>query len=246
MKKFGLVGFPLTHSFSRKHFTEKFEKEGITDCVYSNYEMETANALPLLVRDNPDIVGLNVTIPHKQNVLMYLSELDDSAQKVGAVNVIKVSRGEMIGYNSDYYGFKQSLANFLPEKFQSGIKALVLGTGGASKAVLAALADMNISYQVVSRTPKGKTISYADLNAEIISGVNIIINSTPLGTFPNIDACPDIPYELLTEEHYLFDLVYNPAETLFMKKGLEKGAKVKNGLEMLQLQAEKSWEIWNS
>lgn len=242
---FGLIGFPLGHSFSKKYFTAKFEKENITDCRYETFELPDITSLPSLIARNPDLRGLNVTIPHKEAVLPFLNELDQSAESVGAVNVIKVTdNNKLIGYNSDYYGFKSSLETWLPSDVR-GYKALVLGTGGAAKAVAAALQELNIPYQYVSRQNNGQIISYNDLSADTINDHLLIINTTPLGMAPKTETCPPLDYEAITENHFLYDLVYNPEETLFMKKGNEKGAKTKNGLEMLHLQAEKSWEIWN-
>lgn len=246
MNVYGLIGYPLSHSFSKKYFTEKFAKEGIKDCVYENYELKTIDLFPGLIQSQENLRGLNVTIPYKQDVIPFLSSLDISAERVGAVNVIKVMQdGRLIGFNSDYYGFRESLLKFLPENHAS-MKALVLGTGGASKAVIAALEEMDIVAQYVSRTAKEGVWAYSDIDVSVLTNHQIVINTTPLGMSPKIDAAPDLPYEALTENHYLFDLVYNPEETLFMKKGLEQGANVKNGLEMLHLQAEKAWEIWRA
>lgn len=247
MKQFGLIGFPLSHSFSKKYFSEKFEKEGIQDCDYELFEIEKIEGLPeLLNRLSPELQGLNVTIPHKQVVIPFMNEMDPVASKIGAVNVIKVlDDGSLKGYNSDYYGFLNSLKGFVDVQL-SGLKALVLGTGGASKAVLAALEDSSVEYQLVSRNRKAGQLAYEDLTEEIVRGHKLIINTTPLGMYPNVDAAPAIPYRAIGSQHYLFDLVYNPEETLFMKKGRENGAKALHGLEMLIGQAEKAWEIWNS
>jgi len=242
MKRFGLIGFPLTHSFSKRYFAEKFAKENIVDAQYDNYEMHDARSLLQVISEHPDLQGVNVTIPHKESVLSLLNEIDEAAQRIGAVNVIRIRNGKLKGFNSDYYGFKNSLVSFLNGQ---KVKALVLGTGGAAKAVVTALEDLSIEYSFVSRQSGGTHYSYDDLDEEIIRDHHLIINTTPLGMFPKTDACPDLPYEALTPNHFLYDLIYNPEETLFMKKGLEKEAKVKNGLEMLVLQAEKAWEIWN-
>ena len=244
MNVFGLIGYPLTHSFSKKYFTEKFEKENIPNCVYELFEIETVDLFPNLINSNPDVKGFNVTIPHKQNIIPFLSRLDDSAKFVGAVNVIKKeTNGDWVGYNSDYYGFMESLKRFLPTNF-SGIKALILGTGGAAKAVEAALKTLKIPYIQVSREARGEIISYQDVDSTFIQNHKLIVNTTPLGMYPKVDSAPDLPYESITNEHYLFDLVYNPAETLFLKKGKDNGANTQFGLEMLHLQAEKAWEIW--
>ena len=247
MKKYGLIGFPLSHSFSKKYFTEKFEKMGLSEThEYKLFELLDIQELPQLLKNEPNLKGLNVTIPHKQAVMPFLDSLDASAEKVGAVNVIKfMEDGRLIGYNSDYYGFKTSLEDFLSEVNMSSIKALVLGNGGAGKAVVAALKDLGIDYKTVSRTKSEENISYDEIFT-IIADYQLIINCSPVGTYPKSDQCPDIPYESLTENHFLYDLVYNPLETLFLQKGKEKGAKIHNGLRMLHLQAEKAWEVWNS
>ncbi len=244
MKQFGLIGYPLSHSFSKKYFSEKFERASITDAQYALYELKSLLDFKVWMNSVPNLKGLNVTIPYKQDVIPFLDRLNDKAKAIGAVNVIKKeSDGTYTGYNSDYYGFKLSLEDFLGNTLPK--KALVLGTGGASKAVIVALQDMGITYQYVSRTASGFTWGYEDLTKELIAEHLLIINTTPLGMSPNVDQCPPIPYGAIGQEHRLYDLVYNPSETLFMKKGLEQGASVKNGLDMLILQAEKAWEIWN-
>jgi shikimate dehydrogenase len=244
MKNFGLIGFPLTHSFSKKYFTEKFEHLGLADThQYDLYEMQNVDFLERFIAEKDHLIGLNVTIPHKLNVQRFLHHIDPAAQKIGAVNVIKVMPDKTLkGYNSDYYGFKKSLEAFLNHK--KDIKALVLGTGGASRAVMVALADLGIPYQLVSRQNADTTLSYQEAN-ELLASHCLVVNCTPLGTFPNTHTCPALDYSQLTPHHYLYDLVYNPAETLFLQKGKEAGAAIINGYEMLVLQAEKSWEIWN-
>ncbi|MCK8494395.1 shikimate dehydrogenase [Spirosoma sp. RP8] len=246
MTRYGLIGFPLTHSFSQRYFTEKFLREGIENSRYDLFEMaDVGDSLPDLLT-MPGLRGLNVTIPHKQAVLPYLDRLDSSAQKVGAVNVIKLeSDGTKTGYNSDYYGFRQSVTDWLASLGRStnGLQALVLGTGGASKAVLVALSDLGISYRSVSRTKTADNASYDEL-PELISDYALIINCSPVGTYPHTNEAPALPYDKLTDRHLLYDLVYNPAETQFMKHGLERGAAVMNGYQMLVLQAEKAWAIW--
>ncbi|SOE20955.1 shikimate dehydrogenase [Spirosomataceae bacterium TFI 002] len=243
MKKYGLIGFPLTHSFSKKYFTEKFEKIGLSHThQYDLYEIENATDLLEILNSNPEIDGINVTIPHKQSVMPLLSSLDQSAEKVGAVNVIKKTSNGLIGYNSDYYGFRKSLLDFLNGAKVSN--AMILGYGGAAKAVKAVLKDLGIFVTVVSRQASDTAISYEEANS-LLSLHHLIINCSPVGTYPNADQCPSINYKSLSTNHFLFDLVYNPTETLFMKNGLEMGAKVKNGYDMLVHQAEKSWEIWN-
>jgi shikimate dehydrogenase len=244
MKIYGLIGYPLGHSFSKKYFTEKFEQMGISDThAYELFELADIQSFPQLIASQPGLSGLNVTIPHKQAVMPFLDALDASAEKVGAVNVIKIGEdGKLIGYNSDYYGFKTSLEEFIPPN--TALRALVLGNGGAAKAVIAALNDLSIPYRIVSRSKSEDNLGYEDLATEI-GNYQLIINSSPVGTYPKADVCPGIPYEQLTTEHYLYDLVYNPVQTLFLQKGEAQGAKTHNGLKMLHLQAEKAWEIWN-
>lgn len=246
MRVFGLVGYPLSHSFSKRYFFEKFEKENIRDAIYQNFEIPTIQDFPQIIRDNPTLSGLNVTIPYKQEVMPYLTHLDKSAESVGAVNVIKPGpNGELKGYNSDYYGFMESLKRFLPTKCKD-MRALILGTGGAAKAVEAALKTLEIPYVYVSREEKTNGLTYDQLEQEDLKDYSLIVNTTPLGMFPKVENCPSLKYHQITNDHFLFDLVYNPEVTLFMKRGIQYGAKAKNGLEMLQLQAEKAWEIWNS
>jgi shikimate dehydrogenase len=248
MNLFGLIGYPLTHSFSKKYFTEKFEKEGIKDCKYDLFEIKDIQDFRSILKSNPELNGLNVTIPHKEAVMQFLDELDEPVKKIKAVNVIKIQNGKLKGYNSDYHGFRRSLENFLAEgkTTTSEIKALVLGTGGASKAVKAALEDLNISYKTVSRNKGQADLTYSEIDKEVIATYKLIINTTPLGMYPSLDASPDLPYDKMNKDYFLFDLVYNPEETLFMKKGKAQGARTKNGMEMLILQAEKAWSIWNS
>ncbi len=243
MRKFGLIGKTLKHSFSKKYFTEKFEKEGIADTSYELFELEAIDEFPELLATHPELVGLNVTLPYKEPVMQFLTELDQSAKLVGAVNVIKINQGMLTGYNSDYFGFKQSLEQFI----DTGVdKALVLGTGGSSKAVIAALKALNIEFKLVSRTGGESRISYEELKTgNYVQQAKLIVNTTPLGMFPNTEQAADLPYAQIGPSHFVFDLVYNPEETLLMKLARTNGAKVKNGLEMLYLQAEKSWEIWN-
>jgi len=246
MKTFGLIGYPLGHSFSKKFFTEKFENEGLSNHQYVNFEIDSIAKFPSIFDMYDNICGLNCTIPYKQQIMAFLNEIDEEAQKVGAVNTIKpikTSEGiRLKGYNTDIIGFEQSLKPMLTYKHQ---KALILGTGGASKAVKHVLAKMGIQYLSASIENDlfENEIRYDSINRSIIEERLIIINATPLGTFPKIDNCPSIPYEKITSEHVLFDLVYNPNETLFLKKGQLKGAKTKNGLEMLHLQAKAAWEI---
>lgn len=241
--RFGLIGKPLSHSFSESYFTEKFRKLGLSNYQYGLYQLETIEELLPLIKKIPDLTGLNVTIPYKKEVLAFLDEISPKSEAIGAVNVIKIDGNKLSGYNTDYYGFKTSLLNWLPESWKG--KALVLGTGGASLAVTTALTDSNITFQTVSRNTGTDLITYQQAkDLDILSTHELIINTTPLGMQPDIQTTPDLDYEKIGPNHYLFDLVYNPATTTFMKNGLSKGAKVKNGLEMLELQAEKAWEIW--
>lgn len=248
MKKLGLIGYPLGHSFSKKYYVDKMEKESIVDIDYDLYPIPSITAFPsLFAAGNTEFVGCNVTIPYKQSVIPYLQELSDEATEIGAVNCITLQHlpsgeSKLVGYNTDAYGFEKSLRrHWDPEKHD---KALILGNGGAAKAVLFVLKKLGISAQLVSRTKSEIAISYEELSTEIIAGTHLIINCTPLGTFPNVDACPPIPYDAIGQDHYLYDLIYNPEETLFLKQGRIKGAVTKNGYEMLVLQADKNWEIW--
>jgi shikimate dehydrogenase len=246
MNLFGLIGYPLSHSFSKKYFTEKFEKENIKDNKYELFEIKDIAELPQIIKNNPELKGLNVTIPHKESVIKYLDAVDDSVKKIKAVNVISVGPDKKLtGHNSDYYGFKGSLQKFLPHDIQS-MQALVLGSGGSAKAVRATLEDIGIPYQIVSRRKEGANLSYEEVDKDVIGNYKLIINTTPVGMYPHIKDSPFLPYPSLTKEHYLFDLIYNPQETLFLLKGKARGARTKGGLEMLYLQAEKAWEIWNS
>lgn len=245
--KYGLIGYPLGHSFSRGYFNEKFKAEGI-DAEYLNFEIPTIDDFIEVVESNPDLKGLNVTIPYKEQVINYLDELAPDARQIGAVNVIQIIRQpkgkvKLVGHNSDVIGFTQSIDPLLKPHHH---KALVLGTGGASKAVFHGLKSLGIEPTYVSRTPKDPSyLTYSQLTPEVMAGHTVIVNTTPLGMYPKADACPDIPYNLLTADHLLYDVVYNPDETLFMKRGQAQGATVKNGLEMLLLQAFAAWEIWN-
>jgi len=244
LKLFGLIGYPLTHSFSKKYFAEKFQREHITDCAYENFPLTSIEEFPSLIKSQPPLAGLNVTIPYKELVIPYLDELNEVAKEIGAVNAIKISEGKLSGFNTDAFGFMQSLTKQIEPHHR---RALILGTGGSSKAVAFGLKKMGIQFHFVSRNPEfDYELSYGDLDKDAVRQYRIIINTTPMGMFPNADVCPPIPYEYLTGSHLLFDLVYNPEETLFLQKGKEMHAKTKNGLEMLQLQAEMSWEIWNS
>ncbi len=243
MKTFGLLGKNIDYSFSRGYFKDKFETNKL-DCTYTNFDLETIKDFELLKTTSNLLSGLNVTIPYKEAVLPYLDAIDSEALEIGAVNTIKIKNGKLTGYNTDHYGFKNSLKPHLKPHHK---KALILGTGGASKAVAFALKSLGIKFDYVSRSQsKTVTYTYESLAINGIENYQIIINCTPLGTFPEIDTCPAIPYESINSNHLLFDLIYNPAETLFLKNGKSKNATIINGLKMLQLQAEKSWEIWNS
>ncbi|MGB0882314.1 MAG: shikimate dehydrogenase family protein, partial [Vicingaceae bacterium] len=244
-KQYGLIGQSLKHSFSEKYFENKFEKDNILDSSYKLYEIENINLFPKLLQNTPSLIGLNVTIPYKEIILPFLSDIDAKAKDIGTINTIKISNNgkTLKGYNTDYYGFKKSLKPFLDINHE---RALIFGTGGASKTVKYVLNELNIKCLLVSRNPtKDDEISYDDVNEYVIKHHQIIINTTPVGMFPNINDFPKFDYENLTSKHLLYDLIYNPEETVFLKKGREKGAITLNGLQMLKLQAEKSWEIWH-
>lgn len=247
IKKYGLIGYPLSHSFSKKYFTEKFTKENLHGCSFELYSIPDINDIRIIIRDNISLLGLSVTIPYKKSVIPLLDTLDETAVKTDAVNSIKITiqSGKIIltGYNTDIFGFEQSLFKMPVQNIKN---ALVLGTGGAASAVEWVLNKHEISYLKVSRNPSNKNeISYAQITDELISEHKLIVNTTPLGMFPDITGYPEIPYHAITSGHVLFDLTYNPETTEFLKKGQARGAAIKNGLEMLHLQAEKSWEIWN-
>ncbi|MBY0244732.1 MAG: shikimate dehydrogenase [Sphingobacteriaceae bacterium] len=243
MNTFGLIGFPLSHSFSKKYFTEKFQTNKIENCTYELFPIENAAEMLDLVRSNSSIKGLNVTIPHKVSVLPYLTKLDEAAKEIGAVNCIQFVDNERIGYNTDAYGFEMSLCPLLENHHQ---KALIFGNGGAAKAVKYVLKKLGIDFLVVGRNPEQGCMLYEEITANILSNYTILINTTPLGMMPNENTCPPISYSDLSEKHLAYDLVYNPLETLFLTQAKAQGAKTKNGLEMLHLQAERSWEIWNT
>jgi shikimate dehydrogenase len=247
MRKFGLIGFPLGHSFSKLYFSNKFMSESIQDCSYDNYEIEELSLLKNIISDDPEICGLNVTIPYKSEVFSYLDFVDDEAVAVGAVNVLKIERtGKkpfVKGFNTDIFGFKKALTPQIDVRKIN--KAIVLGTGGSSKAVTYVLKNLDIEITHVSRSPGENSISYSDLTDDILHEHKLIVNTTPLGMYPNINAKPRLNYSCLTESHILFDLVYNPAMTTFLQKGHEKGSRIIGGIQMLHYQAEKSWEIWN-
>lgn len=241
MKRFGLIGYPLSHSFSKKYFTEKFEKEGLKDHVYDIFPIPSIDKLPEVLATNTDLVGLNVTIPYKQQVLQYL-DASNLPEGVLACNCIKIEDGKLTGNNTDILGFEKSFAEQLQPHHT---RAIVLGNGGATAAVVYVLQKLNIAYEIVSRKlHEGSTLTYDDLSDQVIKDHSVIINTTPLGTYPNVDELPPIPYDAITPDHYLFDLIYNPDKTSFLKKGEERGAIIKNGYDMLVIQAEESWNIW--
>ena len=241
---FGLLGKNISYSFSSGYFKEKFEELDLENHEYQNFDIQSIEEFQNVLQEN-SLQGLNITIPYKEDVLSYLDEIDAEANEIGAVNTIKfLENGKIKGYNTDVFGFLNSLQPLL-ELHHS--KALILGTGGASKGIAYALKKMQIDFLFVSRNPENENeISYSNLNQEIISEHTIIVNCTPIGTFPGTDLCPDIPYTYITSQHLLYDLIYNPAQTTFLQNGKNNGAAIKNGLEMLQLQADKSWQIWNS
>ncbi|WP_303317491.1 shikimate dehydrogenase [Flavivirga abyssicola] len=244
MNKLGLLGKNISYSFSRAYFQKKFENEKIANTTYENFDIETIDLFPSVIKDTINLKGLNVTIPYKEVVIPYLDKVNKKAKAIGAVNTIKITKkGKLVGYNTDCYGFKKTLEPFLKAHHKN---ALILGTGGASKAIAYSLKKLGISYQYVSRNQsEGIGFTYNSLTGDVIKEHQIIINCTPLGTFPNVDDCPNIPYQSITDQHILFDLIYNPEETKFLKLGKQHNAVVINGLNMLKLQAEKAWSIWN-
>jgi shikimate dehydrogenase len=244
---FGLIGYPLSHSFSKKYFSDKFLKEGIKNCYYELFPLKTIEEFPKLINDFPNLKGINVTLPYKESVLSFLDEIDEDAKEVGAVNTIKIESGKLSGYNTDVYGFENSLVHFMEKNPLKPIhNALILGTGGASKGMKYVLKKLKFSYLMVSRNRKKGDLTYEDLDEKILSNCQLIVNTTPLGMAPKTNDFPKLDYDKLNSNHFLFDLVYNPEKTVFLAKGIEQGCSVINGLSMLYLQAEKAWEIWNS
>lgn len=243
MPKFGLLGKHISYSFSKAHFTEKFKNEGLP-YTYENFDIETISEFPSILKNNPDLIGLNVTIPYKEQIIPYLDSLEKKAKEIGAVNTITISsNGKLKGYNTDCFGFKKSIEPLLKPHHK---RALILGTGGASKAVAYTLKELNISYHYVSRTSNYLTeFTYSDLTESIINAHSILINCSPVGTYPNINEYPHIPYGGISKNHLLYDLIYNPLQTKFLAFGESKGATTCNGLKMLELQAKKAWDIWN-
>jgi shikimate dehydrogenase len=243
MKRYGLIGYPLTHSLSEQYFTQKFIEEGIEDCVYERFSMPSIADLHEILNSHQDLRGFNITIPYKKEVLAFLTERSKAVEEVGACNCVKIESGKLIGYNTDVIGFENSLIPFLKPSHN---RALVLGTGGAALAIVYVLQKLGIEFSYVSRTATIGQFSYNDLDASVMASHTLIINTTPLGMFPNIEDCPAIPYDLLTPEHHLFDLTYNPAASTFLTKGKQMGATIQNGQQMFVEQAEQSWRIWNS
>lgn len=241
MDKYGIIGNPLGHSFSKGFFTEKFAREGI-DAQYLNFQIPEIGKLTDVLKENPELRGINVTLPYKTEVIPFLDELSDEAREIGAVNVVQIRNGHLKGFNSDIIGFTRSIQPLLKPHHK---KALILGTGGASRAIRVGLTRLGMEWKYVSRTPREGMITYEDITAETLREYEVIVNCSPVGMFPKVDECPAIPYEFLTADNLLYDLVYNPEDTLFLKRGREQGARGKNGLEMLHLQAIASWEFWN-
>jgi shikimate dehydrogenase len=243
VKQFGIIGYPLAHSFSQKYFTQKFLDENLNDCTYQMFPIQTIDELKNVLQNNPDLKGLNVTIPHKKAVVNLLTDTTNLPLSLQACNCIKINDGKLIGFNTDAIGFENSLIPLLKPHHT---KALVLGNGGAATAVKYVLNKLKIEYKVVSRNlHNDSNFTYEDIDETILNQYSIIINTTPLGTFPNVDECATIPYQYLTNQHLLYDLVYNPDKTLFLQKGEQQGATIKNGYEMLIIQAEENWRIWN-
>jgi len=245
-KIYGLIGATVSHSFSKSYFDEKFFRDGLRDYHYELFPLEKIQEIETLIANTKGLSGLNVTLPYKEQILKYLDEVDPAATEIGAVNVVKVEDGKLKGYNTDSAAFFETLEKWLPK--EKSFKALVLGTGGSSKAVRQALAKLNISYRTVSRDKSKGDLTYDDLKKDtsILKESHLVINTTPLGMYPQTDAVPPISFECLTKDHFVYDLIYNPARTLFLQKAEMRGATIKNGLEMLHVQAEKSWQIWNN
>lgn len=240
---YGLIGYPLSHSFSKKYFSEKFEQEGIADCRYELFPLTAIDELPALLAVHPELCGLNVTIPYKEQVIPFLDSQNTLVKAIGACNCIRITSGQLQGFNTDAIGFQHSLQEKLLPTHQ---QALVFGTGGAAKAVCYVLQQLHIPYQLVSRRKMYDQLSYEEVTEKLLQTHTLLINTTPLGMYPNITEAPPLPYHALTPAHYLYDLVYNPEQTLFLQKGMAAGARTKNGMDMLVIQAEESWKIWNS
>ena len=240
---YALVGKNIDYSFSRNYFTKKFEREDVKNSQYVNFDIQNIDELTDLLRATPNLRGMNVTIPYKRDIMKFLIAVDPTAYDIGAVNTIQVTPKGLIGYNTDCYGFRESLRPLLQPHHTF---ALIFGTGGASSAVAYALKQLGISTQFVSRTPKEGQLAYDELTPELFQKYTLIVNCTPLGTFPNITDCPPIPYEYITPQHLLYDLIYNPSPTTFLRRALQSGARAKDGLEMLHLQADKAWQLWTA
>lgn len=245
MKEYGLIGYPLSHSFSRQYFNEKFQREGIRDCVFHNFPIRNIDEIRQLMADHPQLKGFAITIPYKKKIIRFLDEGTEAVKQMVACNCVKIDNGKLKGYNTDVIGFEKSFTRKLQPHHR---KALILGTGGAADAVAYVFRRLGIDYLFVSRKtePQPLTISYKALASSLFSDHTIIVNCTPVGTYPHVDECPAIPYQYLTTQHYLFDLIYNPAETLFLKKGAAHGAVTSNGYDMLTIQAEENWKLWNA
>lgn len=241
MRKFGLIGYPLSHSFSKGYFEKKFLRENILDAEYQNYPLEKIEDFLTLVHEHKDLLGLNVTTPYKESIIPYLSELDEAAKAIGAVNTIKFVDGKLIGYNTDAWGFAKSLLGMAHVDMKT---AIIIGDGGAAKAVKYVLDKIGIQHQTVNRTKKENALTFEELSDELIANTRLFVQTTPVGMFPNVNEVPPIPMDAINSKHKAFDLIYNPEETLFLKLMRERGAKTKNGLEMLQAQAEEAWKIW--
>lgn len=244
MKLYGLIGYPLDHSFSKKYFTEKFKKEGLTDCSYELFPIKSIRDFSSIINSNPLLKGLNVTIPYKQQVLQFVTETSNDVREIGAANTIKIKNNKLIAYNTDIIGFEKSFVKNLSLLHK---KALVLGTGGSSKAVQFILKKLYIDFLLVTRSlhPQNGMVNYSMIDEKIINDYPVIINCTPVGMYPNETEYPPLPYQFISEKNYLFDLIYKPDKTLFLQKGEQMGAVIKNGYEMLAIQAEESWKIWN-
>ena len=243
MRLFGLIGYPLSHSFSKKYFTEKFEKEGLKDCVYENFPIASIDQLRDILK-KPGLEGFNITIPYKEQVIGYLDDSETVVKQTKACNCVRIRNNKLMGYNTDIVGFEASLVKTLDRSKHT--KALILGTGGSARAVQYVLSKLGIIFRHVSRKPSARSLSYEQITPAVIKEHLLIVNTTPLGMYPNVIQAPQLPYDALTKDHFLFDLIYNPEKTLFLKSGEAKGAQVKNGYEMLVLQAEENWRIWNS
>ena len=241
--RYGLIGRNISYSFSRSYFSKKFRELGLNQHVYDNFDLASLDEFPAVIRNNPSLKGLNVTIPYKEEIIEYLDELDNKASEIGAVNTIQFKEGGLVGHNTDIYGFEKAIEPMLTKADKH---ALILGTGGASKAVAYVLDKLGIKFKFVSRSPAEGQWQYSELDQGVMEQFTVIVNTTPLGTFPDIDKKPNIPYDLLTPDHFLFDLIYNPERTAFLNEGLFRESRIMNGLKMLELQAEKAWEIWNS